>query len=82
MTINPGMPKLGTEIQSFILCKFTTLCKMFRSFSDASSNRELMQEGLTLYNDQVLSIPRFIENHNDLQKADLSVTQQWLRLMF
>lgn len=79
MTTNPDMPKLSTEIQSFILCKFTTLCKMFRSFSDASFSGELTQESLTLYNDQLSCIPTFTENHNDLQKADLSVIQQWLR---
>ncbi|KAL2026881.1 hypothetical protein VTO58DRAFT_102862 [Aureobasidium pullulans] len=82
MSIDPGMPELDTESQPYVLSAFIMLCRMFRSFSDASSGARLTADDLTLFNNQLLRVPTLTEHHNDLQKADLSVTQQWLRLMF
>ncbi|THW30325.1 hypothetical protein D6D25_05908 [Aureobasidium pullulans] len=80
--LDPSMPELDTESQPYVLSAFIMLCRMFRSFSDASSGARLTADDLTLFNNQLLRIPTLTEHHNDLQKADLSVTQQWLRLMF
>jgi len=82
MSIDLAMPELDTEKQPYVLSAFVMLCRMFRSFSDASSGARLTANDLTLFNNQLLRIPTLTEHHNDLQKADLSVTQQWLRLMF
>ncbi|KAG9694138.1 hypothetical protein KCU95_g5864, partial [Aureobasidium melanogenum] len=81
MTVDPDMPELDTLSQHAVLSPLTMLCRMFRSFCEGSSS-SLTGDTLTSFNNELLRIPTMTEDHNELQKADLSVTQQWLRLMF
>jgi hypothetical protein len=81
MTVDPDMPELDAETQPSVLSPLIMLCKMFRSFCEGSSS-SLTPESLTSFNNQLLRIPTMTDNHHELQKADLSVTQQWIRLMF
>jgi hypothetical protein len=81
MTVDPDMPELDAETQPSVLSPLIMLCRMFRSFGEGSSS-SLTPESLTSFNNQLLRIPIMTDNHHDLQKADLSVTQQWIRLMF
>lgn len=81
MTVDPDMPELDAETQPSVLSPLIMLCRMFRSFCEGSS-ASLTPESLTSFNNQLLRIPTMTENHHELQKADLSVTQQWIRLMF
>ncbi|KAH0362914.1 hypothetical protein KCU65_g7719, partial [Aureobasidium melanogenum] len=81
MTVDPNMPELDAVSQPAVLSPLIMLCRMFRSFCEGSSS-SLTTDSLTSFNDQLLRIPTMTEAHNELQKADLSVTQQWLRLMF
>jgi hypothetical protein len=81
MTVDPDMPELDVESQPSVLSPLIMLCRMFRSFCEGSSGR-LTSESLTAFNNELMRIPISTQNHHDLQKADLSVTQQWLRLMF
>ncbi|KAH0271125.1 hypothetical protein KCU91_g7595, partial [Aureobasidium melanogenum] len=81
MTVDPDMPELDTLSQHAVLSPLTMLCRMFRSFCEGSSS-SLTGGTLTSFNNELLRIPTMTEDHNELQKADLSVTQQWLRLMF
>ncbi|KAK6004784.1 hypothetical protein QM012_008646 [Aureobasidium pullulans] len=81
MTVDPNMPELDVVSQPAVLSPLIMLCRMFRSFCEGSSS-SLTTDSLTSFNNQLLRIPTMTEDHNELQKADLSVTQQWLRLMF
>jgi len=81
MTVDPDMPELDVESQPSVLSPLIMLCRMFRSFCEGSSG-SLTAESLTSFNNELMRIPISTQNHHDLQKADLSVTQQWLRLMF
>lgn len=81
MTVDAEMPELDVSSQPAVLSPLIMLCRMFRSFCEGSCSN-LTTDSLTSFNNQLLRIPTMTENHNELQKADLSVTQQWLRLMF
>jgi hypothetical protein len=81
MTVDPDMPELDVDSQFSVLSPLTMLCRMFRSFCEGTSGR-LTSESLTSFNNELMRIPISTQNHHDLQKADLSVTQQGLRLMF
>ena len=81
MTVDPDMPELDAESQPSVLSPLIMLCRMFRSFCEGSSG-SLTAESLASFNNELMRIPISTQNHHDLQKADLSVTQQWLRLMF
>lgn len=81
MTVDPDMPELDVESQPSVLSPLIMLCRMFRSFCEGSSG-SLTAESLTSFNNELMRIPISTQSHHDLQKADLSVTQQWLRLMF
>lgn len=81
MTVDADMPELDVASQPAVLAPLIMLCRMFRSFCEGSSG-SLTTDSLTCFNNQLLRIPTMTEDHNELQKADLSVTQQWLRLMF
>ncbi|KAG9602202.1 hypothetical protein KCU77_g794, partial [Aureobasidium melanogenum] len=81
MTVDADMPELDVASQPAVLYPLIMLCRMFRSFCEGSSS-SLTTDSLTSFDNQLLRIPTMTENHNELQKADLSVTQQWLRLMF
>ena len=81
MTVDPEMPELDVENQPSVLSPLIMLCRMFRSFCEGSSG-SLTAESLTSFNHELMRIPISTQNHHDLQKADLSVTQQWLRLVF
>lgn len=81
MTVDPDMPELDVDNQPSLLSPLIMLCRMFRSFCEGSSG-SLTAESLTSFNNELMRIPISTQDHHDLQKADLSVTQQWLRLMF
>lgn len=81
MTVDAEMPELDVASQPAVLSPLIMLCRMFRSFCEGSSS-SLTTDSLTSFNNQLLRIPTMTEDHNELQRADLSVTQQWLRLMF
>ncbi|CAD0109430.1 unnamed protein product [Aureobasidium uvarum] len=81
MAVDPDMPELDVESQPAVLSPLIMLCRMFRCFCEGSST-SLTTDSLTSFNNQLLRIPTMTEDHNELQQADLSVTQKWLRLMF
>lgn len=81
MTVDADMPELDVASQPAVLAPLIMLCRMFRSFCEGSKS-SLTMDSLTSFNNQLLRIPTMTGDHNELQKADLSVTQQWLRLMF
>ncbi|KAM0718627.1 hypothetical protein Q7P37_005698 [Cladosporium fusiforme] len=76
---NLPLPEASTE--SFMLSAFVSLCNMFKALSEASSTSS-SQTALELfsYHTQLLELPKPTQPYNQLQKADVGVTQHWTRL--
>lgn len=76
---NLPLPQASTE--SFMLSGFVSLCNMFKALSEASSTNA-SQTALELfsYHTQLLRLPQPTQTYNQLQKADVGVTQHWTRL--
>ncbi|KAK4900768.1 hypothetical protein LTR27_001947 [Elasticomyces elasticus] len=76
------LPKLDENAQPFQLTAFVMLCRMFTYFHEATACTQHTPRTLMILHDQLQNVPGLSPYYNDLQRADLSVTQQWMRLMF
>ena len=54
---------------------------MFTHLHEATTGSRHTVQSLTMIHNQLQAIPSQDQYHNELQRADLSVTQQWVRLM-
>ena len=81
LIIDKTLPALDDCSEPFSLSAFTALCDMFTSFHEATSDEPHSTRTLMLLHDQLKLNPRSSQYHNDMQRADLSITQQWMRLM-
>jgi len=82
VTISPTLPALDDTLQPFTLAAFVLLCEMFRRFQEVSSDKRHTAQSLMSLHNQLQQVPILTRYCNDLQRADLSITQQWMRLMF
>ncbi|KAK3651450.1 hypothetical protein LTR56_005592 [Elasticomyces elasticus] len=76
------LPKLDENAQPFQLTAFVMLCRMFTYFHEATACTQHTPRTLMILHNQLQNVPGLSPYYNDLQRADLSVTQQWMRLMF
>ncbi|KAK5727557.1 hypothetical protein LTR15_003457 [Elasticomyces elasticus] len=76
------LPKLDENAQPFQLTAFVMLCRMFTHFHEATACTRHTPRTLMILHNQLQNVPGLSPYYNDLQRADLSVTQQWMRLMF
>ncbi|KAJ9138375.1 Sucrose utilization protein suc1 [Pleurostoma richardsiae] len=81
--LSPTLPELTPEGNLALLRGFCTLCKLFRSFDevDPIALKAQHAEALEAIRSQLSQshlLPRF---SNDIQRADLLVTEPWLRIV-
>ncbi|KAF2716047.1 hypothetical protein K431DRAFT_279737 [Polychaeton citri CBS 116435] len=81
VNISPSLPQLDNTSQDFTLSAFTSLCNMFAYFDNAYSGHEHTATSLVLVENQLLMVPTLSQQHNGIQRADLFVTRQWMRLL-
>ncbi|KAK5200848.1 hypothetical protein LTR16_004684, partial [Cryomyces antarcticus] len=82
LQLNPRLPPMDEGEQPLLLSPFIGLCKLFEVFHSASSESGHSRETLAALHQQLQQIPPLPRQYNDLQRADVSITQQWMRLMF
>jgi hypothetical protein len=70
------MPR--ADVEPFTLSAFISLCSMFKALAEASTNTG--QSALEVSYRQLLQLPDSIQDYNQLQKADVGVTQHWMKL--
>jgi hypothetical protein len=70
------MPR--ADVEPFTLSAFISLCSMFKALAEASTNTG--QSALEVSYRQLLQLPDPIQDYNQLQKADVGVTQHWMKL--
>lgn len=63
-----------------LLAAFVRLCKLFEVLHSASAHTRHTRETLRELHQQLQRVPALPRHHNDLQRADASVTRQWMRL--
>ncbi|KAK5146749.1 hypothetical protein LTR04_000981, partial [Oleoguttula sp. CCFEE 6159] len=80
--LNPRLPPMDEGEQPLLLSPFIGLRKLFEVFHSASSESGHSRETLAALHQQLQQIPPLPRQYNDLQRADVSITQQWMRLMF
>jgi len=80
-TISRNLPSLNDAGQPFTLSAFVSLCKMFTHFDRASSAGHHTARSLLQAHDQLQEVPALDASYNALQRADISVTRHWMRLM-
>jgi hypothetical protein len=76
MPTNITMPR--ADVEPFTLSAFISLCSMFKALAEASTNTG--QSALEVSYKQLLQLPDPIQDYNQLQKADVGVTQHWMKL--
>lgn len=81
LAVPSNLPLPQARSESFMLSGFVSLCNMFKALSEASSTTA-GQTALELftYHTQLLQLPKPTQPYNQLQKADVGVTQHWTRL--
>jgi len=72
------MPMPLANAEPFTLSAFISLCSMFKALAEASINTS--QSALEVSYRQLLQLPDPAEGYNQLQKADVGVTQHWMKL--
>jgi hypothetical protein len=72
------MPMPHADAEPFTLSAFISLCSMFRALAEASNKTN--QSALETSYRQLLQIPDPTQDYNQLQKADVGVTQHWMKL--
>ena len=72
------MPMPRADAAPFTLSAFISLCSMFKALAEASTNTS--QSALEVSYRQLLQLPDPIQDYNQLQKADVGVTQHWMKL--
>ncbi|KAK5004412.1 hypothetical protein LTR60_006558, partial [Cryomyces antarcticus] len=82
LQLNPRLPPMDEGEQPLLLSPFIGLRKLFEVFHSASSESGHSRETLAALHQQLQQIPPLPRQYNDLQRADVSITQQWMRLMF
>jgi hypothetical protein len=72
------MPMPHADAESFTLSAFLSLCSMFKALAEASINTS--QSTLEVSYRQLLQLSDPNREYNQLQKADVGVTQHWMKL--
>ena len=80
LTVDPNLPTPSPTTGQSTLSAFVSLCHMFKALSDASADDSGTTTALSIVHSKLLQLPPPPQPYNRLQKADVGVTQHWLRL--
>lgn len=80
LDVPSNLPELQADAEPFTLTAFASLCSMFKALSEASTSSKQTAEALSLIHLKLQQLPTPAEPYNQLQKADVGVTQHWTRL--
>lgn len=80
LTIDPNLPTPSPTTGESTLSAFVSLCDMFKALSDASADESGTTAALSIIHSKLLHLPSPPQPYSRLQKADVGVTQHWLRL--
>lgn len=78
LAVPSDLPLPHADVEPFTLSAFMSLCSMFKALAEASTDTS--QGGLQLSYRQLLQLPDPTQPYNQLQKADVGVTQHWMKL--
>lgn len=78
LTVPSTIPMPQADAEPFTLSAFISLCSMFKALAEASINTS--QSALEVSYRQLLQLPDPTHDYNQLQKADVGVTQHWMKL--
>lgn len=81
VAISSALPKLESVDSYPDLSAFTHLCKMFACFDSAETSNELTADSLSAVDSRLKSISTLSRLCSNIQRADLLVTQHWMRLL-
>lgn len=80
LNVPSDLPALQADAEPFTLAAFASLCGMFKALSEASTDSKQTIEALSLIHSRLQKLPSPLQPYNQLQKADVGVTQHWTRL--
>jgi hypothetical protein len=78
LAVPSNLPIPHANAEPFVLSAFMSLCQMFKALADASQDDT--HTSLRLSYEQMLRLADPAEPYNQLQKADVRVTQHWTKL--
>jgi len=78
LAVPSDLPLPHADAEPFTLSAFISLCSMFKALAEASTDSS--QTALQLSYTQLLQLPNPTQPYNQLQKADVGVTQHWMKL--
>lgn len=80
LTLPQNLSTPSADAEPYTLSAFVSLCDMFKALSEASTDTGQTATALSLVHNKLLQLPTPIQPYNQLQKADVGVTQHWMRL--
>lgn len=87
LRLSPDLPSLDASEDPVLLSAFVSLCKLFQTFDHALSNSTPsgMVDPRTIFSaayQQFQQLPNLSPYGNEMQRADVMVTQQWMQIVF
>ncbi|KAK3111285.1 hypothetical protein LTR53_013610 [Teratosphaeriaceae sp. CCFEE 6253] len=82
MHIDRSLPALDENAEPYHLTAFALLCRMFTVYDEAAAGTQHSARSLMALHNRLRDVPGASQYDSDLQRADLSITQQWMRLIF
>ncbi|KAI7267297.1 hypothetical protein KC343_g922 [Hortaea werneckii] len=80
LILDPNLPTPSQTTGNYMLSAFVSLCDMFKALSDASADEGGAITAPSIVHSKLLELPTPSQPYSQLQKADVGVTQHWLRL--